>query len=616
MADQDPNRPDHAMADKPRRKAWFARVRWLLFLAVLIGMGIGLHFVLPPAPRWTIAAQNGHVSRDGKILTTYMSDMKRIAKGPLQTWDTSTGRLLGSIPDDSPFFFGSELSRGGGSLFFPLRYFAVVLDDKRVAFGDIQTGREWIITLPTKKPDSFPSDKRWLTRADLVYPLRDHFVFQEGETSDGNPIQYHVVEASTGNLSATLSGYAFPGQNCYYSNRSNVKEDELICYFAPAKDGPLLTVFSIKERRIVQSLPNLKWTPTVEPSPSPYHYCLVSGGNEFLAKNRIGDSPLFRWDFWNLQTGACRSVTCESEQFPEVALNGLTYAFLTSNWALPLLGASTVGLMASPLADGQVLAASVLLAGGIPNCIELWDANKLQRRATVPAPGLADIKFSADSRVMGVAMDGDPVSFSLWNVETGSRLWEERVDGAEPPELLFSPDSQFVMRRNPGLELEVRESVSGKVHWNISLMELEVTDGVDRVDTAGEYVAYGSDRHRNGAPNTLEEWLGAWYPFPKWRNADGIVMVGHIATKKEICRLRTDPLLHVHYLSPDGRTLITSCGNTATNHVFQAWELPLRPRWGWVLGAPAALLAFVLLMKRLFAWRGRKRTLIPCTPLS
>ena len=302
MADQNPNLPDKAMADKPRRKTWFARIRWLLFLAVLTGLGVGLHVVLPPAPRWTIPAQRGRVSADGKILTMYMSDFQRIAIGPLQTWDTSTGQLLASIPDESPFFFGL---RGSNSFMCLGRYFAVVLDDKRVALGDIHTGREWTITLPTTtKPDGFPLDKKWLKLANPWCHLRHHFVFQEGENSDTNPGQFHVVEASTGNLLATLSGYAFPGQQRFFFDHSDVKEDDLVCYFAPAKEGPLLTVWSITERRIVRTLPELKWTPTVEPSPSPYHYCLVSGGKEFLTSNRIGESGSCRYDFWNLQTGA------------------------------------------------------------------------------------------------------------------------------------------------------------------------------------------------------------------------------------------------------------------------------------------------------------------------
>ena len=113
---------------------------------------------------------------------------------------------------------------------------------------------------------------------------------------------------------------------------------------------------------------------------------------------------------------------------------------------------------------------------------------------------------------MGVVVGRDSAGFSLWNAETAGRLWEEKVDAEEYIELSFSPDSQFVMRRKPGLELVVRESVSGTVHWNISLMEPGITDGVDQVITAGEYVAYGGERHLNFAPNTLEEWLGRGIP--------------------------------------------------------------------------------------------------------
>src|SRR5262245_30544536 len=91
--------------------------RWFIFIAMLAGVGMALHVILPPSPRWTITVTaqpdldssnvppmtsratsrgpecHGVVSADGATLVTCTVRGEALASfwGPLQTWDTVSG---------------------------------------------------------------------------------------------------------------------------------------------------------------------------------------------------------------------------------------------------------------------------------------------------------------------------------------------------------------------------------------------------------------------------------------------------------------------------------------------------------------------------------------------
>jgi WD40 repeat protein len=84
--------------------AWLRRWwGWAVFVALLAGVGAGLHAVLPPQPRLRVEGACGvGISDDGGILYTidWSSSDDMVLKGPLRIWDTSTGRLLRRIHPD------------------------------------------------------------------------------------------------------------------------------------------------------------------------------------------------------------------------------------------------------------------------------------------------------------------------------------------------------------------------------------------------------------------------------------------------------------------------------------------------------------------------------------
>ncbi len=88
------------MESKALRRFWHRLVGWTLFLAALAGIAVGIHVELLPAPRWTIkgAPRDALVSADGKTLLTCVLEAQPGGavrrKGPLESWDVSTGRLL------------------------------------------------------------------------------------------------------------------------------------------------------------------------------------------------------------------------------------------------------------------------------------------------------------------------------------------------------------------------------------------------------------------------------------------------------------------------------------------------------------------------------------------
>ncbi len=561
------------------RKRWLARLGWPLFVLLLAGVGIGLHLILPPVPRWMVSAADrpGGVSPDGKTLLTFMEGAKDNAQcdgGPLEVWDTSTGRLRGSFFDDP------DLEPFSSSVNFPFvfggRYIPVALDDQRVRIADSATGHERTITLPTKEKPRTDFGE-WSERPALYYLIfweHDRSKKPNSNNWQSVPVKYYVVEAGTGDLVVTYP--ADLGEGFFPIFTVN---EELLLYPSPTQNGTGIAVFNTKERRVVRTLPARK--------------PVVCTKQPYLAA--FTDIPSDCWQVWDFQTGE-RLLESSAGWDAQFSPDGQTFVVLTKQ------------------------------------TIELWDIATRQKRATLPADHpFVRIEFSADSHFVGVFLGPDPnqtrryglvTDFSLWEVQTGQKIWEKSAaDGS----LLysFSPDSQYLIRWLDGRsipigqyssgnsappstpavpssapapipqeDIEIVQSLSGKVHWNIH-RNASATDFL----TAGEYLVW-TDYVLVHEPTVLEKWLGAWYPFPQ--KESNIIVVGHIPSTTEIARLHFDHDTVPLHLSPDGRTLITCTGETT----FQAWALPLRPRWGWVLGVPCGLGFLALLLKW---WNARRK---------
>src|ERR1051325_2912688 len=73
-------------------------LRWGSFLLFLTLIAVGLYFLLPAEPRWTIADEPRVVLlANDQILVTYSRD--DVWSGPVQIWDMATGRELARFLD-------------------------------------------------------------------------------------------------------------------------------------------------------------------------------------------------------------------------------------------------------------------------------------------------------------------------------------------------------------------------------------------------------------------------------------------------------------------------------------------------------------------------------------
>ena len=418
------------------------RLGWALVVLLLAGVGIGVHLELPPAPRWTISGEKRHgiITEDGKTLFTVPMDT------PLQTWDVPTGCLRSSFADsishqdnksNLPVSLISGLSgdqddcfpraifnwlpyaRDYGLLPANLRYVPFLdKDGRQMTILDTQTGRDQTVVLPVKHKrtsiiaarapsfsfgwqgrDRHPRDRpslKYLIACDFDYPIH------------GRANQLHIIAASTGELLATLpseTGYGLP---------RFTPDDELLLYATREHDRLVPAIWSVKERGIVRTLPQVKQVKQVS---NP-----ICHGDSFLAAIQDGESG--PWYFWDLRTGEYRFE-------------------------------SRPGWWTDFSPDGRTI---ILWQD---QTIELWDFDTWQIRATLRLDQpIRDLEFSPDGHWLAVYsrnMAHETTVYSLFNVQTGERMWEN-TELNHREVLRFSPDSQFLIYSGKWDEMTVVET--------------------------------------------------------------------------------------------------------------------------------------------------------------
>jgi hypothetical protein len=97
----------------------------------------------------------------------------------------------------------------------------------------------------------------------------------------------------------------------------------------------------------------------------------------------------------------------------------------------------------------------------------------------------------------------------------------------------------------------------------------------------------------------VEEWLGNWWPAPKPTTC---FVVSDLDTGRMTVRMNWHVCPSTVALSDDGRTLMTVSRDDAIV-VIECWDVPGRPSLLWVIGIPASLGSFAVLLR----WWLRRR---------
>jgi WD40 repeat protein len=211
--------------------------------------------------------------------------------------------------------------------------------------------------------------------------------------------------------------------------------------------------------------------------------------------------------------------------------------------ALPALGASTVGLLATPPGQGPLLAASALFPGRTPGGeVKVWDAASGQEVRALQGHQQAvnSVAYSPDGNRLASASDDRTVK--VWDAKTGQELRTFRGHNDKVWRAVFSPDGAWVASASEDRTVKLWDAATGQ--------ELHTLRGhTERVSG----VAFSPDGRRLAS--------AGW---------DKAVRVWDAASGQEILTLQshTDAVWCVAF-SPDGLRL-ASASNDGTVKLWDA----------------------------------------------
>jgi WD40 repeat protein len=554
MVAKPPKQAEGGAMSRLIRNRW---LRWTLFLAAVITLGVSIYQIQPPAPLCEfspgkIAPQI--LSGDGQRLVTLGSRRAVRAgqfyqRGPLQIWDTRTGAEIASLFDDQHWLYHCTWSDDR-------RYVAAELlqtmDEepapivRKLVLIDLAAGK--VIELAPAASSlvwSFSPQSRYLVR-----------VSERGRAAGngGAPYEFCVFETASGRLIDCFNSYLLD---------FDTNEDTIIHFMALKGEARRLVMRHVRTGQTLATLDGVTQTRSVAPG---WHLMALEKTND------NGDTSSDQCVVWNLRE---RKVDAEfqcSGSFNAITPDGKWLAANTNTKKEP----PSIELF--DLASGRRLARSAkgwsseqfspdsqfLLAGDEASHLAVLDVPSLQPRWRRPAEGVSAITFSGDGKSL---LFCGPSAVNAFDVETG-RLRRQ---------IPFTGSSDYL-------------------RWIVT--------------PARHRLAVMKKHERASAPH--------WLTWPAWlkeliesRLNDAVVVL-----ETDTCRpclrvagLDTDARLVV--LSDDGGTLVTGHPGDDNGVVLRCWDVDAWKPLHWAIGVPAGL---ALLGTLLAWWRGWRTKKVEGTP--
>lgn len=540
---------------------------WVIFLGCMTALSGCVFFFVRHRPRCTISGELDtiHLSADGSQLVTRRTMPNHdkhgprepgwtLHYGPLQVWDTRSGRVIHEWFHDATMRW-TMMSPDG-------RHIAVVTGDGRIGGGalwlvDCRTGQEWRFDeVKDVNRLEFSPKGRWLI----------------GNTAWGQVFLIDVI-AHEVRLHVKDSWPKISGDDRLLYVRKGSEQHLTVWDLDAGKARGVLPITSAPYD--VSADGRLLLERHSEPIPVPEDLRGGVGGPFNRAVGMV-ESKDYRVDLWDLETFKHRS-------HHEVKQPG--------------------HLQAGFSPDGRLLAMWLRGEKKASN-LEIFDTITGQRVWTFAMKDGYSCEFSPDGSLVGL-MHGKPKeTLTMFDAVNGRILWER-------PEAHFSYFARgtgiLLHKDDHPTPLLFLDAATGQPKATVPLTFM-THNYIPVMTPDGRHFTMGGWQVRNREPYFWEAWLEKGWPDIFGNELEGVIVM-ESATGRELLRgLKRDG--HSHHLSADASTLITieAQENSRTEFVIRAWDVQPTTAWLWALGTAlgAGLVVRLVVLPVASVFRHRK----------
>jgi WD40 repeat protein len=541
--------------------AWLRRWwGWGVFVALLVGVGAGLHAVLPPQPRLRVEGRGIGISDDGGKLYTLDTTENGGPIGPLAEWDTRTGqvlRLIGHHQKYTPGEFSPDHSRW-------------ICFDKEQTIArifDLRDGSEKVVDL--KSAAEAVTDKVLpINSVRLSHIIQNRWACFSIEGGGKWVVRKHPPADLVGGVYLACIVDLASGKVVYRAQTGGllgVAEDPpVLLHLGPAGDVCAFNFADMTRRSLPESSVFLG---------------MSADGSVFATQERDLAGDTFTVQVWDSATLARKHL-------------------------LPGLAAQR-RVIFSP--DKQRLA---MMTGGDADAL-IWDLATEKKRFALPcrAGRLRDFVFSPDGCWLAGCDPNHSSVLVIFNLETGEEQFRIELDN-------LAGSLRFLDRRHIFIERGGLPFFIGRRKGE-QMIPILVQLPHDRSDGKGcrilSHARRSDDFHasddgrfalRTGIAQSVED---RWLDQVRKRLAEWIPALAvdeqHEWSLVDLRTGRESRSIASHdwvsgFFSKDGSTLVMRHrGESATS----VWDVPLPRPWRWIVGVPTALGAGLLGVR--FAWR-------------
>lgn len=525
---------------------------WAVFLSFLGAIGALVFVFVRHAPRCTITGPlvYQHLSADGARLVTLMPKADHVRRGPLQVWDTRSGRVVHEWRHDADVlrFQPSPDDRHG----------AIVLGDGRLRIVDWQTGKEWCFDEPAKDEAvnraDFSPQGRWLM----------------------------VVTASSDTL------YLIDVNQCEVmlrmkDNWPRISDDDRLLFHRQGLDRTI-TVWNIQDGKSLGVVPL-----------SANRYDVRRDGHVLLELHdepipappeAPGDGPMRGNGVRRVQRRDYRISVWDLTTFKRRFQHELKRA----------------GNLDSVLSPDRRRLAMWLQDEKEASDLEMIDAATGQLLWSYTMKHAEHVAFAPDNSVCFLVRRRDPKNsvLTMFDADTGRVLWEGPASGST----YFAKHTNVLLNQEDfDKPLRFLDARTGALQATVPL-NFRTANYIPMQTRDGRHFVIGGWQMRNREPYFWETWLEKYWPELFGDDIDG-ALVMETATGRELFRV-VNRAKESYALSDDGSTLVTVDPGPGPEKtvIIRTWDLGATRAWWWATGIAASIGLGLLSLRCL--WRGRK----------
>jgi hypothetical protein len=525
--------------------------RWTILFAALIAVGYGVHRLLPPAPRCVIDVAHPVGTRLDSRLVLSAVNQRPIAEmegqssefeieGPIHDWDTRTGAIRAS------YFHGN---RGRIWAECDSRFLAVELAKGRFLVIDVVERNERTVRVDGKAHSAMNAGRNLSASPD------GRFLAFETFGSDG-------LGGAQGFVSLVEADEDTPLFEKWVRN-----------------DAPDLSLFTPDGRSFIysQAAEVIVWD-------------LVERKEKLrLAQTR---GPLRTTSDGRKLVGYL--LAPHTDRAVDVAV-----------WEIPnFKPLGTIKL------DPRLYGTDVLLSkrgnllmltqsNSVRMRLDLWNLDEWKQIAAIDFEDRISLRLCPDENSIAVNTPQDVV---MLDAGDGHIRWRKPLPVSPKSDgrcctVMFAEHCSLVLLRNSGvsdmpyLDLHTGEE-RGRFNFNeVDRMAVGFL-GTDHDN--GSNVRQQHSKATKPAPGRFVQLMARWIPQLAWENG---CHIAHVPSGEVAFQMKSPEALRHVKLYDDG-TLLT-VQEHGKGFRYQFWDVPSPPRWNWILGVPAGLLAAILFARYL-----------------